>query len=398
MSFWSAIKGTTESIFKIGINRASIDASGLSAARSFSLPNKSGIIQLDSDIVVIAKNVFAKSSPRTVVFAKTGAFTVSTSQQFYVEVAGSVLSFAASTPVTMPGSPTVGQNYAIYATANGLIASANFSAPNGYTTSNSRQIGGFHYAPDTAPVDEATPSTNTPSIESKSFWDLKFRPACDNPRGMVYCDGFWMDIYPLCVNHLTLGTSAYNQTLATGTTPPVMVPMSGGNMDNAPYYDTPTWFDFAEVFRHHGKCFPSVEEFARAATGGESGMSLGGGGALSTTYGTTGLTSPSYPAYRFTSFFGVRMATGCIWIWGKALVMVTQDLTSPSWGWYNQSAVGSGGGIFEYGAGALRAVTLGGNWNNTSNSGSRASNWNNALSSAHVGRGARGVAGHLILE
>jgi hypothetical protein len=44
------------------------------------------------------------------------------------------------------------------------------------------------------------------------------------------------------------------------------------------------------------------------------------------------------------------------------------------------------------------AVVLGGNWNETSNSGSRFSNWNNSPTYSANNVGSRGVADHLLVD
>lgn len=46
MGFWSDLLGTTSSIFKIGKAKASIDASGLTAARTITLPDRAGTLAL----------------------------------------------------------------------------------------------------------------------------------------------------------------------------------------------------------------------------------------------------------------------------------------------------------------------------------------------------------------
>uniref|UniRef100_UPI003F5893CF phage major tropism determinant n=1 Tax=Vibrio cholerae TaxID=666 RepID=UPI003F5893CF len=54
--------------------------------------------------------------------------------------------------------------------------------PSGYTESNSRRIGGFHY--------------QDAFINSRFVWDLKYKPSCSDPRGMARTiGGFSADIY-----------------------------------------------------------------------------------------------------------------------------------------------------------------------------------------------------------
>jgi hypothetical protein len=136
--------------------------------------------------------LFYKADPDSVIFTKTAAGAISLKAGTKVEVAGAVVSFVSNTAVTMP-SLTAGTDYAVYVCSDGTVrADASFSAPTGYTTANSRKIGGFHYALGNLNVDA------TPNINAYSLWDLKWRPACADPRGMVLVAGkFWCDIYLL---------------------------------------------------------------------------------------------------------------------------------------------------------------------------------------------------------
>jgi hypothetical protein len=89
---------------------------------------------------------FEKLDPTTVAFTKTGANTLSVKAGTRVQVNGAFVTFAAATAVVMP-TLTPGTDYAIYVCDDGTIrADSSWSAPSGYTTTNSRKIGGFHYA------------------------------------------------------------------------------------------------------------------------------------------------------------------------------------------------------------------------------------------------------------
>ena len=87
-----------------------------------------------------------KINPMATLFAASGQ-TVVTAQECYARVGGVIIRIPGSTAVALP-TLTAGTDYAIYLLANGtLLASANFSAPDGYTTATSTQLGGAHYAP-----------------------------------------------------------------------------------------------------------------------------------------------------------------------------------------------------------------------------------------------------------
>ena len=89
---------------------------------------------------------FYKTDPTTVAFTKTAAGTISIKAGSIVTTPNATLTFATATAVTMCAL-SAGTDYAIYACDDGsLRADASFSYPTGYTASNSRKIGGFHYA------------------------------------------------------------------------------------------------------------------------------------------------------------------------------------------------------------------------------------------------------------
>lgn len=52
MGAWRDLIGTVNTVFKIGLNKASLDAGALTAQRSFGLPDASGTLALKSEIVV----------------------------------------------------------------------------------------------------------------------------------------------------------------------------------------------------------------------------------------------------------------------------------------------------------------------------------------------------------
>ncbi|KAF1041404.1 MAG: hypothetical protein GAK35_03333 [Herbaspirillum frisingense] len=331
------------------------------------------------------KYSFVKANPRAAAFTKTGPGAAQTAQALVVEVADLVIKYASGTAITMPAL-TAGTDYAIYACADGsLRADANFTAPTGYTTANSRQIGGFHYAPGGNATQKNGGGNTTAQINEVSFWDLKFRPNCDDPRGMALVAGkFWADIYILGVNHITDGTSKYNVAMATGSAPPKVPTLFGGNGTTA--YADGNWFSFREVMAAYGKRFPTYAEFAALAFGTKEKVSAGpasGGSAPLTGQNNTGYTSTWE---NFTSLFGIIQASGNLWVWGEEFggpygAASYADTPDARGQWYSPP----------------NAALFGGNWNNTTNSGSRASYWNDAPSASTASIGARGVCDHLVL-
>lgn len=328
----------------------------------------------------VVYGLFYKADPTTVAFTKTGAGTASIKAGTKVDVAGTVVTFVAATAITMPAL-TAGTDYAIWVKDDATIrATTNFSTAPG--AGNWRKIGGFHYAPGGNAAAVAGGDT-TPAINAYSFWDLKFRPACPDPRGMtLVADSFWSDIYLLGVDHLTNGTSKYNVSIADGSAPPKIPTKFGGTGSNA--YSTLNWWEANEVLQSWGKRLPTYDEFAALAYGTTEATSSGGSDVPTTGVSGTGATNAWN---KFTSRWGVIQATGCLWIWG---------------GEFGGGAAGAAWTANTGGRGSTyqmeNAVLLGGTWGYTTESGSRCSDWLNSPTRSYNSVGARGVCDHLTLD
>lgn len=316
------------------------------------------------------RGFFSKENASIAAFSKTGSFTVSTATVIYAEVNGTVKTIASNTAVTMPVSPVSGTDYAIWFKTNGsLEATSNHtSAPE----TGARRIGGFHYAPGGNATGMSGGNT-TPAINEYSFWDLNFRPACQDPRGMtLVANSFWSDIYLLGVDHLTNGTSKYNVLIADGSSPPKIPTKFGGNGSNA--YGSLTWWEANEVLRSYAKRSPTYSEFAALAYGTTEASAIG------TDQGSTILNAA------YTSKWGVIQSSGVMWVWGDE---------------FGGGAAGAGWTANTGGRGSTyqqeNAVVFGGGWGNGSTCGSRASNWSDSPSNSSGSFGARGVCDHLIL-
>lgn len=313
--------------------------------------------------------LFVKADPAAVAFTKTAAGAASIKAGTKVDVAGTLVQFAADTAITMP-TLTAGTDYAIWVKDDGTIqaSSSHTSAPG---AGNWRKIGGFHYAPGGNANAQAGGDT-TPAINAYSLWDLKFRPACPDPRGMtLVADSFWTDIYLLGVDHLTNGTSKYNVTIADGSSPPKIPTKFGGNGSTA--YSTMNWWEANEVLQAHGKRSPSYDEFAALAYG--------------TTEATSGGTDPVSTILRnaYTSKWGVMLATGNLWVWGAEF---GGGAAGATW----TANTGGRGSTYQM----ENAVLFGGSWDYPSYSGSRASHWLHSPTNSTNYLGARGVCGHYV--
>ena len=317
-----------------------------------------------------SRGLFRKTDPTIVAWTKTGNGTATTSSILYIEVNGSIKTIASGTSISMP-TLTVGTDYAIWAKTNGTLeATSNHTSP---PTANARKVGGFHYAAGGNAT--GTSGGNTiAQINEYSFWDLKFRPSCNDPRGMtLVAGGFWVDIYLANTDCDTNGTSKYNVTMADGSSPPKVPTLFGGNGSST--YGSLTWFESCELASAYGKRLLTQREFMAMAYGTTEASSIG------SDQGSTILNAA------YTSKWGVMQSTGVLWVWGD-------DRAGPfagaSW---NANTEGRGS---EYNA--PNAVRLGGSWVGGSNAGSRCSLWNDAASSSDVSLGVRCACDHLLLD
>ena len=315
--------------------------------------------------------LFSKADPTIVAWSKTGAFTVSTATTLYVEVNGTTHTIAASTAVTMP-SATTGTDYAIWCTTAGALqATTDHTNP---PSANARKVGGFHYAPGGNATARAGGDT-TPAINAYSFWDLKFKPSCPDPRGMTLVGGgYWVDIYLTGVDAITNGSSKYNVTIADNASPPKVPTMFGG--DGTTTYGTLTWFESVELATAFGKRCMTQQEFMSAAYGTTEASSLGSD-PVSTVLNAA-----------YTSKWGMIQSTGVMYVWGADRGGAYD--TSGAW-----QAVTEGRGS-EYAA--PNAGLLGAAWHNGAVSGSRSSYWGSAASDSFNNFGSRFAANHTVSE
>lgn len=320
--------------------------------------------------IVAAQGLFYKTDPAAVAFTKTGAGTAEIKAGSIIEVSGALVTFSTATAITMP-TLTAGTDYAIWVTpAGGIQATSNHTSP---PATGARKIGGFHYAPGGNATGTSGGNT-TPQINEYSFWDLKFRPGCSDPRGMtLVAGGFWVDIYLTGVDAITNGSSKYNVTMADGSSPPKVPTMFGGNGSTT--YGSYTWFEAQELATAFGKRTLTQQEFMAAAYGTTEASSVG----------TDQVSTVLNAAY--TSKWGVIQATGVLWVWGLDR---GGPFAAASW---NANTEGRGS---EYNA--PNASLLGGSWGDGSVSGSRCSVWSDAASNSLFIIGSRFACDHLQLD
>jgi hypothetical protein len=314
---------------------------------------------------------FVKNDSQSVAFTKTGTGTASIKAGSRVGVAGTEVVFAAATAITMP-SLTAGTDYAIWVSDSGAIqASANFSAAP--AAGNWRKIGGFHYAPGGNATANAGGNT-TPQINEYSFWDLKFKPACQDPRGMaLVAQKFWAAIYLTGVNHITAGASAYNQTIADGSSPPKK-PISFGGDGSVAYTSLNRW-EAAEVLAAYGMRLPTYDEFTELAFGTTEGSSIGAD------QGSTVWNAA------YVSKWGCNQVSGVMWQWGADF---GGGAAAASW----TANTNGRGSTYQL----PNAALFGGSWDNGSLCGSRCSNWVSSPTASFNYFGVRGCADHLQID
>lgn len=313
-------------------------------------------------------------------FEKTGNFTAQTAAALKIEVNGTVHDIAAETAITMPATAVAGTDYIIWVHPDGTL-----EATDSYTTppvANARRVGGFHYAPGSNASAQAGGNT-TAQINEYSFWDLKWRPACEDPRGMTLVAGkFWCDIYLLNVDHHVNGTSVNDATIADDGDPPKIPAMFGGNGSSV--YSDGNWWNLVEVLASHGKRPPSYQEFCALAYGVTEVQSRGND-PVTTGFATTNAAS-SNGDEEFTSKWGVIQAAGVMWLWANDF---GRGGNEDSWS-ANTQGRGSTYGL-------SRVALLGGDWNRDSDAGSRCSVWNTMPTGTGTSFGARGCCDHLNL-
>ena len=289
-----------------------------------------------------------------------------------VVVGGSLIRYENQTAVALPVH-TVGKDYAIYACADGnLIASANFTAPDGYTTVNSLKIGGYHYGPGALATAQAGGDT-TPQILAASIWDLKYRPACADPRGMSKTPFGWVMLYPVNTTPHLLGPSAYNATIADGASLPIKHPSFGG--DGSATYPDFSRFVADELLGAFGLRLLTPGERAIAAYGVTEGTSRG------TDPGVTLCDAPRTSKYMY-------QAAGNMWEWMAGQT----DNPSGTFAW--QASPQSRGNVYHV---TLRAPLGGGVWGDGAVCGSRCSSWYFSPWSSYSDIGARGCCDHVEL-
>ena len=273
----------------------------------------------------------------------------------------------------IPASNRKGKDVYIYAIANvnnelQFMVSLNSTTPAGYTSTNSRKIGGFHClcAAVGAIANHALTGYAAGDVLPASRWDLLFRPLSE-PEGMVYDEhtNVWIDIYLASYNSANGLQSVYGATTADGASTEKF-----------------HWYKFNEFFRNIKKRLPFQYEWMSASRGSNQQTAIKGAADVGTTGGHVDTADR-----RMISDLGCEDMCGFLDQWGYD---GGHSSTGGSWaaGYdANDSQVELG----DHWGMPFRCI-LGGNWGVSSHCGSRFSYWNNSPLSLGADFGARGVS------
>lgn len=356
-----------------------------------------------SSLAQLAPAWFAKATPQQCCIIKTSANTARVRGASIV-VNNAMMNIDDS-PIAMPPSLIPGTDYLVYVCIDGyLVASANPVAPDDYLASECRVLGGFHYSAvaENTTLESGQFATSgqdvvwsqamlddIKGINKYSVWDLRFRPACTDPRGMVYVPELriWVDIYFTNTTY-ELGTSRHGSNVASGTVLPLKPLSRGGN--GVATYPRFGWWEASEVAAVAGKRLLTEREFNNSAIGVTENISLGGAS-------ETIPTSQFEP--RFTSIYGLHQVTGCHWTWGEdhGQREMNASSTTSTWGYRAVTGAPLRGQIYtETGISDVRVI-LGGNRTSGGYSGSRAASWGNYPWTSYWSIGLRAASDHLHL-
>lgn len=231
----------------------------------------------------------------TSIFSVIGRDAVAIKAGTVLTIAGAVHAFEQDTSVDIV-DPAAGRDYCVFLGIDGKPRADICDAG----MLKGEFLGGFHFAPSGNATARAG-GDGIPAINPFSCWDIGFRPACADPRGMALVDGrFWADIYLLGTDHMNDGSSRIGQLIADGRALPQSV--SGkGKVKKLDYATT------VETYAHHGKSLLGAEEFFAAAYGTTERASR---------EGEPETTGDVAEGVKFVSKWGLFDVTGTMWQWG----------------------------------------------------------------------------------
>jgi formylglycine-generating enzyme required for sulfatase activity len=305
---------------------------------------------------------------------------------------------AAAADILDSGSLEAGKDYYIYlcpaADGADIVISANATFPEGYAAQTSRKIGGFHYGHirhvsadgKWIPIDSTGVKFGgngliwqrnvSAGIIPNSVWDLKNRPKCPDPSGMVQAGSGWMYIYQ--------ASAAESITFMSGT---VGLHIAGGKLQSK-YGQLPVtgtegcnWYNFAELSSRLEMRLPSYQEWIAAAFGnpqGEDtetnyGWTKNNNNARTRTgcsvNGSTGAYDDAAGIKRYAvSALNIVDAVGNVWEW---LSNTSNRHDTTTWAWHDVLGADMGQAYLPNNTGIV-AHLAGGYWSSGVRAGSRA--------------------------
>jgi hypothetical protein len=262
--------------------------------------------------------LLVKANPAVPAFKVTGRTGLSI--RAGTTIAGTT--FKKDTPVHLGRSLEPGRDYCIY--LGDRVPAV------GKPSKSDIAIGGFHFAPG-GNASARSGGDKKPCINPYSIYDLNFRPACPDPRGMAFVQEkeFWGDIYLCAADHLEGGTSQFGVKIANGYD---QLPqnMSGGRFKRFDYVAA------VAVMKYHGKSLLKDDEFYAGAFGVTENSSF-----------NERPLKTSLDAKR-TSKYGWHQATGNIWVWGYDLPKESPRPSLFGGSWIHGSNAGSRYAYLDY--------------------------------------------------
>ena len=259
-----------------------------------------------------------------------------------------------------------GKDFYVYLKeAGGVILSINSTFPTGYTSTNTRKIGGFHCLC----VAVGTISGHTLSgyvagdILPRTVWDTYNRSSARQEGTFLSSAGVWVDIYLPSVSGSTL-VSVNGGTIADGASSPAFHA-----------------YKFEQWFARQNMKTISQHEFFAASQGANQGTNITGSADPGTTTGHT-----DTAGRRMISNEGMEDSCGVLWQWTRDQ---GGNMTGAAYAnAYDGNDSGVGGQHYQ----APYRGLLGGAWNDGVKCGSRGSSWNYSPLLLSDDFSARGVA------
>jgi hypothetical protein len=341
-----------------------------------------------------------KVNSRIPLFEKVDAYSIK------IPIGNTILGTTLTADVTLSlnsnldtGTKQIGLDYFVYARAN-----QTYYISRDMDKTDGTLIGGFHYG--LIPVGETPTGNKTASditaisgINAYTLWDLKFKPSAD-VRGKFYKFGKWHDIYPMDTEYgirkwsspYTIASIANNTfvsaKIAGGATTNgrglPLIPLEEGG-DGVTAYTSFTAYKAHLIGKVAGKETYGFDEFPAVAYGvAENESSDASPNAL-------GDNGTIRHFAKFTSKYGMEMATGVQWIWGKN---VGGNYGTTDWAWRTNTE--SRGQIYST-SNNPTAVILGGFRGDGANAGARASAWSHHVWGSYWSVGCRFACDHLEL-